>query len=76
MPDKDGFAVLHELKLQPELRDIPVIIYTAKLLSDADREKLTDAVASCPRPVLARGCQSEHPGALSAAGLADQDRSA
>jgi signal transduction histidine kinase/CheY-like chemotaxis protein len=77
MPDQDGFAVLHELKLQPELRDIPVIIYTAKVLSDTDREKLTGAVAVVSKASPSReAAKASIRGALSAAGLSDQGRSA
>jgi signal transduction histidine kinase/DNA-binding LacI/PurR family transcriptional regulator/CheY-like chemotaxis protein len=46
MPEMDGFAVLDELRLREATRDIPVIILTARLLSDADLERCNRGVAS------------------------------
>jgi signal transduction histidine kinase/CheY-like chemotaxis protein len=48
MPDMDGFAVLEQLKADPELRAIPVLIHTSMHLSDADRHRLhlADAIVS------------------------------
>ena len=40
MPDMDGFAVIDNLKADPKLRDIPVIVITAKELNLKDRERL------------------------------------
>ena len=37
MPDVDGFAVLEDLKADDKLRDVPVIVVTAKELTDAER---------------------------------------
>jgi len=45
MPGLDGFAVLDQLKSDPELDHIPVIVHTAKPLSDADRSRLQRATA-------------------------------
>ena len=45
MPEVDGFAVLEHLKGNPTLRDIPVIVVTAKELTDAERERLNRGVA-------------------------------
>jgi len=45
MPEMDGFAVLDELRAKASTRDIPVIILTAHLLSDADLERCNRGVA-------------------------------
>jgi CheY-like chemotaxis protein len=41
MPEVSGLDVLERLKSQPKTKDIPVIIHTAKLLSDDERERLS-----------------------------------
>jgi signal transduction histidine kinase/CheY-like chemotaxis protein len=46
MPEMDGFAVLDALRERESTRDIPVIIITARLLSDADLERCNHGVAS------------------------------
>ena len=46
MPEMDGFAVLDELRARESTREIPVIILTARLLSDADLEHFNRSVAS------------------------------
>jgi len=46
MPEMDGFAVLDELRAYESTRDIPVIILTARLLSDADLERCNRGVAT------------------------------
>jgi DNA-binding LacI/PurR family transcriptional regulator/DNA-binding response OmpR family regulator/nitrogen-specific signal transduction histidine kinase len=46
MPEMDGFAVLDELRARESTRDIPVIILTARLLSDADLERCNRGVAT------------------------------
>ncbi len=40
MPDMDGFAVLDTLKADSELKDIPVIVITAKELTIDERKRL------------------------------------
>ncbi len=46
MPEMDGFAVLDELRARESTRDIPVVILTARLLSDADLERCNRGVAT------------------------------
>jgi response regulator RpfG family c-di-GMP phosphodiesterase len=40
MPEIDGFGVLEELKLDQRTQNIPVIVVSAKDLSDTERERL------------------------------------
>ena len=40
MPDLSGFDVLRDLRARPETIDLPVLIYTSKPLSDAERAQL------------------------------------
>lgn len=40
MPDMDGFSVLDELKAAEELKDIPIIVITAKELNRHERNRL------------------------------------
>ncbi|HXA84565.1 MAG TPA: response regulator, partial [Candidatus Dormibacteraeota bacterium] len=40
MPEMDGFEVLRRLKESPELQDLPIVIITAKEITQAERELL------------------------------------
>lgn len=40
MPDKSGFQILEELRLDKKLDDIPVIVITSKDLSEAEKQSL------------------------------------
>ena len=44
MPELDGFGLLAELQARPDLRTIPVIVLTAKLLGNDERERLQQGV--------------------------------
>ncbi|GAB4532508.1 MAG: hypothetical protein Kow0063_13130 [Anaerolineae bacterium] len=44
MPEIDGFAVLEALKREPDTRSIPVIVITAKELTEQERQKLNGQV--------------------------------
>jgi signal transduction histidine kinase/DNA-binding response OmpR family regulator len=44
MPELDGFGFLEELRRVPAWRDIPVIVLTAKELTDEDRQRLQGSV--------------------------------
>lgn len=46
MPDVDGFAVLDTVKADPQLRNIPVIVITAKDLTSEDYRRLSGRVES------------------------------
>ena len=41
MPEMDGFEVLHEVKRNPKLCDIPILVLTAKELTEEDLEGST-----------------------------------
>ena len=43
MPVMDGFAFLHDLREKPGCADIPVIVFSARDISAADRRRLQDA---------------------------------
>jgi signal transduction histidine kinase/DNA-binding response OmpR family regulator len=45
MPRVDGFEVLRTLRDQPATRDVPVIVVTAKELTDDDRQRLSSSAA-------------------------------
>jgi CheY-like chemotaxis protein len=45
MPEMDGFSFMQELRRRPECRSVPVIIITAKDLTDDDRRRLNGEVA-------------------------------
>jgi Amt family ammonium transporter len=45
MPEMDGFRFVSELRAIPEWKDIPIIIMTAKDLTQADRDALSGQVA-------------------------------
>ncbi len=49
MPEVDGFSVLTTLKSDPETRDIPVIVVTAKELTEEDRERLNGHIGALLR---------------------------
>jgi YesN/AraC family two-component response regulator len=51
MPELDGFAVLEVLQANDQLRDIPVIVLTARVLDETDFERLSRGVAA----VLSKG---------------------
>ncbi|MEW6137438.1 MAG: response regulator [Thermodesulfobacteriota bacterium] len=44
MPDINGFEVIERLRKTPDTRNIPIIVYTAKDLSEDDRSQLTSHV--------------------------------
>jgi CheY-like chemotaxis protein len=44
MPKMDGFEFLDELRSRPDWQGIPVVVITAKDLTDADRNRLNGGV--------------------------------
>jgi YesN/AraC family two-component response regulator len=51
MPEMDGFAVLEALRAREATRNIPVIVLTARLLSESDLERCNRGVAT----ILSKG---------------------
>jgi len=52
MPEMDGFEFVAELRSRPDGRDVPVLVVTAKDLTEDDRRRLTGGVE---RVILKRG---------------------
>jgi len=46
LPDVDGFHILETLQADPKLRDIPVVVVSAKTLSDQERTDLQSSIRS------------------------------
>ena len=44
MPKMDGFEFLNELRGRPDWQDIPVVVITAKDLTEVDRNRLNGGV--------------------------------
>jgi CheY-like chemotaxis protein len=45
MPGVDGFAVIERLRSSPDTEAIPILVLTAKAMTDADRERLRGQIA-------------------------------
>jgi CheY-like chemotaxis protein len=56
MPEVDGFAVLEDVKRDPDTREIPVIVITAKELTEGEQQRLTGQV----EVLLRKGLFTEH----------------
>jgi CheY-like chemotaxis protein len=54
MPEMDGFEFARRLRDNPDWRDIPVVVLTAKDITDEDRTRLNGHVAT----VLQKGAYS------------------
>jgi CheY-like chemotaxis protein len=70
MPGLTGFEVLEKLKLDPETRNIPVIIHTSQQLDSTERAQLQAAVDIVPKETGSRDvAEARIAQALSRAGL-------
>lgn len=49
MPETSGFDVVRELRLLPECREIPILIFTVKDLTPDERERLRGNVQAVVR---------------------------
>jgi signal transduction histidine kinase/CheY-like chemotaxis protein len=54
MPDMSGFEVLERLKNEPKTADIPVIVYTSKVLDEKEVATLNRAAAILPKNLASR----------------------
>ena len=54
MPKMDGFEFLDELRARPDWQDIPVVVITAKDLTDEDRNRLNGGVMVLATSIAAR----------------------
>jgi signal transduction histidine kinase/DNA-binding response OmpR family regulator len=57
MPNMDGFEVLRTIRDEPALRDVPIVIVTARDLSDEDRQRLADSAQGV---ILKQAMRLEH----------------
>jgi signal transduction histidine kinase/CheY-like chemotaxis protein len=57
MPEMDGFELLEELRQRPAWRTIPVVVITAKELTEEDRLRLSGSLllSGCVKRVLQKG---------------------
>jgi CheY-like chemotaxis protein len=46
MPGMDGFAVLEVVRARPHLREVPVLVITAKDIAPEDRQRLNGRIAA------------------------------
>jgi CheY-like chemotaxis protein len=46
MPKMDGYAVVEALRAEPDTSGVPIIVYTAKNITKADRDRLGEKVQS------------------------------
>jgi CheY-like chemotaxis protein len=58
MPEVTGFQTLEQLRRDPVSRDIPVVIYTSKVLDAAERDQLASAAAVLPKAQTTRAVVS------------------
>jgi signal transduction histidine kinase/CheY-like chemotaxis protein len=45
MPGTDGFEVVERLRADPRTADIPIVVLTAKVIGEADRQRLNSRIA-------------------------------
>lgn len=60
MPEVDGFEVLDKLKDSPSTAAIPVVIYTASVLTEAERARLGAASSIVPKESSSRQAAVEN----------------
>ena len=70
MPEVDGFGVLEQMHASDRLRDVPVVVLTAKVLTDNDLQRLNQGVAT----VLTKGVFSSNEVIERIAGVMSKER--
>ena len=55
MPEATGFEVVRELRMHPESREIPILIFTVKDLSPEERERLR----GCVQAIVTKGATGD-----------------
>jgi HAMP domain-containing protein/signal transduction histidine kinase/CheY-like chemotaxis protein len=46
LPDRDGVRLIEDVRTKPELKNLPIVVYTGKDLSEAEEKKLKKLVSS------------------------------
>ena len=49
MPDVDGFAVVEQLRSDPLVEDVPIVVLTSKEMTTADHERLAGQISHLAR---------------------------
>jgi CheY-like chemotaxis protein len=49
MPDVDGFAVVEQLRADPLVEDVPIVVLTSKEMTTADHERLAGQISHLAR---------------------------
>ena len=55
MPRLDGFGVIERLRANPQTRDLPIIVISAKELTDDESARLKETVSHCHEKAGLRG---------------------
>jgi CheY-like chemotaxis protein len=71
LPDIDGLALLEQLKINPDTRDIPVVIIS--ILADESEPRLDTAFALLPKPIDRNALRRTVLAALQAGGRSGND---
>ncbi len=53
MPDVDGFQVLEQLREDPTTRNLPVVVYTSKVVTREEQARLSSALDIIPKSMMA-----------------------
>ena len=56
LPDRDGFELAADLRVQPDLRDVPILAMTAYWATDVHQRAVSAGITA----VLAKPCQPGH----------------
>jgi len=56
LPDRDGFELAADLRVQPDLRDVPILAMTAYWATDVHQRAASAGITA----ILAKPCQPDH----------------